>query len=226
MLQRFKTAPWKKVFRVLGWFALVVTLIIGVPSAVAEYPTGGFAAIGKHLLLAGILSVALSLQGLLMFTFFWVMHDVPGDWQRTKKFFRDLPENWRRFCATMRSVASFLWNLPGVCIRGIVTACRWLASLPGKWRATSPADRRATILTAAIGSVLAVTCYFMWPVAVWMQFLIGPWVPSTTVFMITVVTDIFLSAFLLVILLQVFTGVAEFFLGLFQRRTKRNGRED
>jgi hypothetical protein len=220
MFNRFKTAPWRKVFKSLGWFALVLTILIGVPSGVMQFSEGGFGGFGLQLLLAGMVSLLLALQGLLMFTATWVMYDVPKDWAATKQFFKDLPANaaraWRGVC----TATTFALSLPGKCIRGIAAAFRWVVGLPKWWRSLSEGERREIIFGSVFGTLLLTVGYFMWPVAQWCsETFVASWVPDSSRLMAAIVFDVVLSSLALVFAAQILRGIAEVVMGFFRKET-------
>jgi len=216
MFKRFKNAPWRKVFRVLGWLALTVTLLIGVPSAVMEFPRRGLEGVAIHLLISAAVGLIFALQGLLMFTVIWVTHDVPKEWAQTKKFFRELPENWRRFRAGVRAVLLFLWRVPGNCLRGLSAAYQWITSLPGQWRALDRGERSNLLWAVIVVAFMGTTMYFVWPIAAAIQSMAWvPWQTPLTRLVATLVTTVIVSLLLLVIASCALAALVQWFRNTF-----------
>jgi hypothetical protein len=195
------------VFRGLGWFLAGFVFLVGVPSAGLGYTD--LATFTAEVGLYTLVGVFLSLQFLLVFTATWALHDVPGDWAATKKFFRDLPENWRRFRAGAAAVFAFLWALPGKCARGIAAAWRWVVTRPAWWRSLDAYDKRACLWTTVIFAVLSVTVYFMWPVAVFLSEMAPFWVLPRHNFPYKLLMAVLLSAFAWLFILVLLRGIVE-----------------
>lgn len=199
MFNRLKNAPWRKAFKWLGYFVLFFTVGTGFPDAVMGYAKGGWEAVASGLLTSAVLSVFLAAHGLLFFTLIWGMNDVPATVAKTKQFFRDLPENWRRFRHGVAVVCSFLWHLPGMCIRGIL----WLASLPSRWRGLSKRDKRAACMMVICIATISGIGYLLWPVASTVVGWLPDWFTSNERFIFRLFVDLFMSFFATIITLTI-----------------------
>lgn len=221
MFHRLKTAPWRKVFKGLGWFILAFTLLLGLPDGVMHYSSEGLAGVLEQLGVAAIAGSMLALVGLYLFAGMWALHDVPKGWADTKQFVRDFPENWRAFWRGVGAVMMLLVGLPGMLLRGLATALRFVASLPAMWRALSKRERQATL--AFIGSVAVWIAlgYYLWlPSLHFVQWL-PTWLQLDNVFMATLFVDMFLSAFAMILTCHLIVPIAFILLrALFRRRSR------
>lgn len=208
MLNRFKTIPWRKILRGVGWYALFLFALMVVSSVVIEPPIRGLAAVGEHVAAAAVLSFILALHAVFLCVMTWVVYDVPAGWRDTKQFFKDLPENWRKFKQGVAATFAFAISVPGRIARGIGGAWRWLCLQRAAWRAMPSEQRTEVLLVGAVTSLLAPLCYLFWPVAVWLRIFIGPWVPEHSALVMTFMFDVIISVFTLLLLTSIVGLVA------------------
>ncbi len=217
MFKRFETAPWSKVFRVLGWFTLSLTLLFWVPTVVSRFPQDGPKEVALNLLVFTAVSLLLAIQALFTFTVLWVGYDLPKGWAAAKKFVREIPENWRRFKAGVRATASFLWRLPGNCLRGLVAAFRWVASAPEFWATRSRHQKLELLFTGGFLSLLGVTMYCVWPLAVSIQeWALAPWQSPVSGFVSTLMTTMIISTMLVAIGAQILFALLRCVIDVFR----------
>jgi hypothetical protein len=218
--QRLRTAPWRKVLKFTAWFIVGMTLLVGVPTAGVHYTD--FATFASEVAFSAFLWLFLSLYGLATFTYIWAGSDIPQGWENTKRFVREFPQHWRNFWSGVGAVLMFLIRLPGMCLRGLVAACRFLASLPSRWRAVPSRDKRAAGLMSIGIAIIGGVGYMLWPTA---SHVVG-WLPSWLVthdhdtFMFTMIVDMFMSAMGTILGLTVLRLLVDLGIALFRRETR------
>jgi len=216
--ERLRATPWRKMFKVWAWFVIGFTLLVSVPSAGLSYST--FGKFAGDVAMGAFLAAFLGLYGFAIFTYIWATSDVPGGWANFKQFWRDFPENWRRFWRGAGAVLLFLWRLPGVLLRGLIAGCRWLGSLPSRWRALDARDKKATAFTAVFLTIFGGIAWALWPVASWLAAHMPTWLLDRDTLFYKLFIDLFMSAFALILASSLLAFVLDVAVHLFRRRDR------
>lgn len=219
-IQRLRAAPWRTITKVVVWFVIGMTALVGVPTAGVHYTD--FATFAGEVAFTAFMALLLSLYGLAIFTYIWARSDVPAGWENTKRFVREFPENWRNFWRAVGAVLLFLIGVPGMLWRGLLASLRFVASLPARWRAVPSRDKRASAATALGFAVMGTVGYFLWPTA---THVVG-WLPNWLVdrdhdmFMFTMIVDAFISGFAMIFGVTILRLLVDLGILLFRRNAK------
>jgi len=221
-LRRIKTAPWGKVLAFLAVLAALIMLASGVPGAYRAYHEAATAggdpqsAALNAFLMSVVGALFLSAVLLFYFTLMWVMFDIPGSWRATRQFFKDLPENFRKFRRVVGVCFRFVIGLPGRFVRGLVAACRWLGTVPSLLRSV---DWGFVAFAACILSIGAGVGWLLWPAASSFVSWLPTWMHLHSEFLTVLYVDAIMAMFPTVFIVTI---VASIVRAIFRGKRRRH----
>lgn len=215
--ERLAVMPWAKTLKVAAWFVAGFTLLVGVPGAGLTYTD--FGSFLTSVMVSLVVALVLALYGVGFWTYLWATSDVPQGWANFKKFWREFPENWRRFWRGVGAVLYWILMLPMTIGRAGNNFLNWLGTLPSRWRATPTRDKRAALLTGAMMFVMGGIAYQYWSLASRWASALPSWLRSDHDMLVsTLFIDVLLTAFTMILCMLVLSIVAEVVRALLGRR--------